>query len=93
MKLIGSVEPFNELLEGSEAGGNGVEVLKSDDVVKCDRLWEEFVQEVDGVLVRRVAVGDKDEFLVGLGGPDGFLDSDGGGEGIAGGVQMVGGDF
>jgi len=93
VEFISAVKPFNKLLEGSEAGGNGVEVLKSDDVVKCDRVREDLVQEMDSVLVRGVAVGDEDKFLVGPGGSNGFLDGDGGGEGVAGGVQMIGGNF
>lgn len=93
MKFIGAVEPFNELLEGSETGRDGIQVLQADDVVKGEGMREELVQEMDGVLVGRVSVGNEDEFLVGIAGSNGLLDGDGSGKSIAGGVEMRGGNL
>lgn len=93
MKFVGAVEAFDELFEGSEARRDRIKVLKSDDVVKREGLRKERIQEMDGVLIRGVAVGDEDEFLVGLSGSDGFFDGDGSGKCVAGGVEVIGGNF
>jgi hypothetical protein len=85
MVFDGAVEAFDELFEWSELGGDFVEVLESDDLFKHDLMIfvALFVKEQGAGDVGRVAVGDESEFLVGIGGADGFVHGDRGGQGFA----------
>ena len=85
MEFKRAVEPFNDLLEWPEFGGDFVEVLESDDLFECDLVVfvAFFVEEHESGGVGRVAIGDQCEFLVGVGGAYGFVHSDGGGQSFA----------
>jgi len=85
MVFNGAVEAFDKLFEWSELSGYFVEVLESDDLFKHDLMIfvALFVKEQGSGDVGWVAVGDESEFLVGVGGADGFVHGDSGGQGFA----------
>jgi len=89
-----SIKPFDDLFEWSEFGGDFIEVLEADNLPERDLMVfvASFVEEHDGGYVGRVAVGDKGEFLAGVGGPDGFVDGNGCGESFPVIGEVVGGD-
>jgi len=51
------------------------------------------VKEVNAGRIRRVTVSDKRQVLIGRSGSDGFVHSDGGGQGITRVIDVVGGYF
>ena len=65
--LVGAVEAFDELLEGTEFGGDRVEILEADDLPQG--MWglgrgALGVEEVHAGLVSGVAIGDEAEGLI-----------------------------
>lgn len=79
-----TVKPLDELFKTSEFSGDFVEILKADDLFKSDLmiLVTFLVKEQKASDVGRVAVGDEGKFLIGIGGADGFVHGDGGGESL-----------
>jgi len=51
-----------------------------------------FVHEVNACGIRRITVGDEGQFLVGIGGADGFGHGDDSGQRFTGMREMVGGE-
>ena len=85
VELDCAVKPFDDLFKMSEFGGDFVEILKADDLVKSDLmiLITFFVEEHHASSIRRVCIGNECEFLVGIGGADGFVHGDGGRQSFA----------
>ena len=80
MVLVGSVEPLNELLEGSVLFGLGIKVLEANNLFVLNRLGiiGLGIDEMNASWIRRVTVADKSYLLVGRSSPDGFIHSDNG---------------
>lgn len=80
MILIGSVEPLNELLEGSVLFGLGIKVLEPNHLFVLNRLGiiSLGIDEMNAGWIRRVSVADKSYLLVGRSSSDGFIHSDNG---------------
>lgn len=93
VEFVGTVEPFDEFFERAEFFRFGIEVLQADDLFMRDfEVLTGLVQEADAGGIRRIAVGDERRVLVCGSGTQGFLHSDGRRQGIARGIDMVGGD-
>ncbi len=89
-----AVESFNDLFESPELGGDFIEILEADDLFESDLVIfvAFFVEEHDAGSIGRVGVSDEGEFLVGIGGTDGFVHGDDGGESLAVIRDVVGGN-
>ena len=72
-----------------------IEVLKSDDFVMLDIgiVYVQSIYEVDAGRIRGIAVGHKDDFLIGKCCPDSFLHGNDGRLSTAVVSDMIGGDF
>lgn len=80
MILVSSVEPLNELLEGSVLLRLGIKVLEANHLFMLNRLGiiSLGIYEMDASWIRRVSVADKGYLLIGRSSPDGFIHSDNG---------------
>jgi len=80
MLLVSSVEPFNELFEGSVLFGLCIKILESNHlfVVNSLGIIELCIDEMDACLIRRISVADESDVLINRSRPDGFVHSDDG---------------
>ena len=96
MVLVGAVEAFDQLLEGAVLLGDGVAILETQDLVQGEgRLLRRTlrIEEVQARLISRIAVGNERERLSFGQGAGGLAQSDGSGQGIAFGRDMIGRDL
>ena len=91
--FVGSIEAFDELLEGAKFLGDGVAIFQTDDLAQGVRWLGRSavgVKEVEAGLISGVAVGDEAQGLRVRHGAGGLAEGHGGGQGIALGGEVVG---
>ncbi len=96
MEFESSIEPFDELLEGSVGFRFFVEVLQADDRVMFNAgqfLRTFFVHEVNAGWIGWVTVSDKADFLLRFCGSDSLIHCDNGRQSFAGVSEVIGGEY